>query len=102
MNKSIKEQLENLEVKPLYILENEDRDALLESLKNPPEPNEALKEAFKFYKSKHDVFNDIGRETFERIAREETPLKPTESTQECLKDNDPCLDSHYEIYGLKT
>ncbi len=28
---------------------NEDRDCFLESLKNPPEPNQKLKDAFDFY-----------------------------------------------------
>lgn len=36
----------------ILMLSNEARDKFLEDLKNPPKPNESLKEAFEFYYNK--------------------------------------------------
>jgi hypothetical protein len=36
----------------IFMLSNEDRDCFLSSLRNPPEPNQKLKDAFNFYHDK--------------------------------------------------
>jgi hypothetical protein len=52
---------------------------------------------------KSNVFNDIGRKTFEEILlNQEIALKLTESTQERLNRSLDCSGSHYEVYGFKT
>lgn len=33
----------------IFMLSNEDRDCFLETLRNPPRPNQKLKDAFNFY-----------------------------------------------------
>jgi hypothetical protein len=33
----------------IFMLSNEDRDCFLDTLKNPPKPNQKLKDAFNFY-----------------------------------------------------
>lgn len=68
MNKSISEQLE------LSWREIKDYEGHM--------MKQAVEEIIKL-KSYHDVFDDIGRETFEKIAMdEEIAIKPTESRQD--------------------
>lgn len=68
MNKSISEQLEI----SWREMKDHERDMM----------RQAYEEIIKL-KSYHDVFDDIGRETFEKIAMdEEMAVKPTESSQD--------------------
>jgi hypothetical protein len=41
----------------IFMLSNEDRDCFLDTLKNPPKPNQKLKDAFNFYQD--TKFKDV-------------------------------------------